>query len=68
MLCRTMGGPSYSFTVHGPEEFDKATVLALAEKINYADLLSRSAPLDKVNFIAGVSTSSGSKSMLFAVV
>jgi glycosyltransferase involved in cell wall biosynthesis len=33
MLCRTLGGPPYSFTVHGPEEFDKATVLALEEKI-----------------------------------
>ena len=23
MLCRVLGGPSYSFTAHGPEEFDK---------------------------------------------
>jgi colanic acid/amylovoran biosynthesis glycosyltransferase len=33
MLCRVLGGPTYSFTVHGPEEFDKATLLALEEKI-----------------------------------
>lgn len=33
MLCRVLGGPSYSITVHGPEEFDRATVLALDEKI-----------------------------------
>lgn len=33
MLCHALGGPPYSFTVHGPEEFDKATVLALEEKI-----------------------------------
>lgn len=33
MLCRVLGGPSYSVTVHGPEEFDRATVLGLDEKI-----------------------------------
>ena len=33
MLCRVLGGPTYSFTVHGPEEFDKATLLGLEEKI-----------------------------------
>lgn len=36
MLCRELGGPPYSFTVHGPEEFDKATVLGLREKIERA--------------------------------
>ena len=44
MLCRILGGPAYSFTVHGPEEFDRATVLALDEKI------ARS------KFVAGVSS------------
>jgi glycosyltransferase involved in cell wall biosynthesis len=34
MLCRVLGGPPYSFTVHGPEEFDKAKAIALEEKIN----------------------------------
>ncbi len=32
MLCRAIGGPTYSFTVHGPDEFDKAETIALAEK------------------------------------
>ena len=32
MLARVLGGPSYSFTVHGPEEFDKAALLGLSEK------------------------------------
>jgi glycosyltransferase involved in cell wall biosynthesis len=36
MLCRAIGGPSYSFTVHGPEEFDKVKALALAEKVERA--------------------------------
>lgn len=39
MLCRVLGGPPYSFTVHGPEEFDKATVLALEEKIKWASFV-----------------------------
>ena len=33
MLARTLGGPSYSFTVHGPEEFDAPTALSLGSKI-----------------------------------
>ncbi len=36
MLCQTLGGPAYSFTVHGPEEFDKPQAIALTEKINRA--------------------------------
>ena len=36
MLCRSFGGPSYSFTVHGPEEFDKPEFLHLREKIEQA--------------------------------
>jgi colanic acid/amylovoran biosynthesis glycosyltransferase len=33
MLVRALGGPPWSFTVHGPEEFDKAYSLGLAEKL-----------------------------------
>lgn len=33
MLCWLLGGPRYSFTVHGPEEFDKPEALSLGEKI-----------------------------------
>jgi glycosyltransferase involved in cell wall biosynthesis len=33
MLVHTLGGPNWSFTVHGPEEFDKAPSIALAEKV-----------------------------------
>jgi colanic acid/amylovoran biosynthesis glycosyltransferase len=36
MLCHTLGGPSYSFTVHGPHEFDKPSEIALGEKIRHA--------------------------------
>src|SRR5438105_3705013 len=33
MLVRALGGPTYSFTCHGPEEFDKPEFLKLPEKI-----------------------------------
>jgi len=33
MLVNALGGPSYSFTVHGPEEFDKPQFIHLGEKI-----------------------------------
>jgi glycosyltransferase involved in cell wall biosynthesis len=36
MLCHKLGGPTYSFTVHGPEEFDKPKAIGLTEKINHA--------------------------------
>ena len=36
MLCRAIGGPPYSFTIHGPEEFDKVEALALEEKVKRA--------------------------------
>lgn len=36
LLCRNLGGPSYSFTVHGPHEFDVAAVQGFFEKIGAA--------------------------------
>lgn len=33
MLAAEMGGPGYSFTVHGPEEFDAPHALSLGEKV-----------------------------------
>lgn len=36
MLCHLLGGPTYSFTVHGPEEFDRPYELSLTEKIRQA--------------------------------
>ncbi|MEM7135843.1 MAG: glycosyltransferase [Myxococcota bacterium] len=36
MLCRVLGGPPYSFTVHGPEEFDKPWSISLPDKIERA--------------------------------
>ncbi|MBX3707346.1 MAG: glycosyltransferase family 4 protein [Pseudomonadales bacterium] len=33
MLSRMLGGPPYSFTVHGPDEFDMPRQLSLGEKV-----------------------------------
>jgi glycosyltransferase involved in cell wall biosynthesis len=32
-LCHALGGPTYSFTAHGPEEFDKPDLISLDDKI-----------------------------------
>jgi glycosyltransferase involved in cell wall biosynthesis len=34
MLVHALGGPRWSFTVHGPEEFDKPEFIGLAEKLH----------------------------------
>lgn len=36
MLAHVAGGPSYSFTVHGPEEFDAPKALSLGDKTAHA--------------------------------
>ena len=36
MLVNVLGGPPWSFTAHGPEEFDKAQLIGLTEKIRRA--------------------------------
>jgi len=54
MLSRLLGGPSYSFTVHGPEEFDKPRFISLSEKIIHASFV--------------VAISSFGKSQLFRLI
>src|SRR6185503_9156449 len=34
MLAHALGAPAYSFTVHGPEEFDAPRCLGIAEKVH----------------------------------
>jgi colanic acid/amylovoran biosynthesis glycosyltransferase len=36
MLVHALGGPSYSFTVHGPDELDRPEFLHLREKVHHA--------------------------------
>jgi glycosyltransferase involved in cell wall biosynthesis len=38
-LIHKLGGPTFSFTVHGPEEFDKARFIGLPEKIRRANFV-----------------------------
>jgi glycosyltransferase involved in cell wall biosynthesis len=40
MLVHMLGGPDYSFTVHGPDEFDKAHALHLDKKIGGAKFVA----------------------------
>jgi glycosyltransferase involved in cell wall biosynthesis len=44
MFVHELGGPRWSFTAHGPEEFDKPKFIALPEKIR------------RCNFVVGVSS------------
>lgn len=36
LFCHLLGGPNYSFTVHGPEEFDSPRSLSLREKLHHS--------------------------------
>ncbi|MCD6078524.1 MAG: colanic acid biosynthesis glycosyltransferase WcaL [Ramlibacter sp.] len=40
MLCARLGGPPFSFTVHGPEEFDMPAGLHLGEKVQAASFVA----------------------------
>jgi len=37
MLARVLGGPKYSFTAHGPDEFDRPQALGMGEKIRHSE-------------------------------
>jgi colanic acid/amylovoran biosynthesis glycosyltransferase len=39
MLAQSLGGPQFSFTVHGPEEFDAPLALSLRQKIESAQFV-----------------------------
>ena len=39
MLAHSLGGPQFSFTVHGPEEFDAPLALSLRQKIEAAQFV-----------------------------
>jgi len=36
LLCRLLGGPPYSITIHGPEDFDAPRSLSLRQKVHHA--------------------------------
>jgi len=40
LFCHLLGGPRYSFTSHGPEEYDKPQAIGLSEKIKYSAFIA----------------------------
>ncbi|MEM7761230.1 MAG: glycosyltransferase [Cyanobacteria bacterium P01_A01_bin.40] len=40
MFCHSLGGPPYSFTIHGPESIDRAIILSLEEKVRRAKFVA----------------------------
>ena len=63
MLCRVMGGPPYSFTVHGPDDFDRAHILGLPEKIAHAKVVFSVSHYGVSQLCAGAITGIGARSM-----
>ena len=60
MLCRMIGGPPYSFTMHGPEEFDAPAFSGASRKdTSERPLWSRSRSSRGVSFIAGLTMLTG---------
>lgn len=53
MLVNVLGGPNWSFTVHGPEEFDKPQFIGLGEKFGVPPLLWPLVRMRVVSFIVG---------------
>ena len=53
MLAHVLGGPNWSFTVHGPEEFDKPQLIGLPEKIRRAHSSSPSVLLAAASCFVG---------------
>lgn len=39
LLCRILGGPTFSITIHGPEEWDRPEALSLREKYESASFV-----------------------------
>ena len=60
-LCRLLGGPPYSFTVHGPEEFDRPEALALREKILHAEFVVAISDYGRSQLMRWTPTASWSK-------
>jgi glycosyltransferase involved in cell wall biosynthesis len=40
LFCKLLGGPAYSITIHGPEEWDRPEALSLKEKYEAAEFVA----------------------------
>ena len=65
LLTRMLGGPPYSFTVHGPEEFDHPFELGLPEKLSAAAFVNGVSSFGAASSIAGRRLTSGPRSTKF---
>ncbi len=61
MLARDLGGPEFSFTAHGPEEFDKPEAIRLGEKIEAARFVAAISSFGKSQLFRRVGAKNWSK-------
>jgi glycosyltransferase involved in cell wall biosynthesis len=61
LLCHFLGGPKFSFTVHGPEEFDRPEAESLPMKIAHADFVVAVSDFGKAQLSRWASPESSSK-------
>ena len=68
MLVHVLGGPPWSFTVHGPEEFDKPEFIGLPEKIRRAAFVVAISSFGRSQLFRLVDHSTGTRSTSCAAV
>ena len=61
LLCHLLGGPPYSITIHGPEEFDAPRPLCLREKIHHASFIIAISQFTAASFTVGARWTTGLK-------
>lgn len=61
MLVHALGGPTYSFTIHGPDEFDKTHMLHLSEKIAGAKFVAAISSYGRAQLFRRTASSDWSK-------
>lgn len=63
MLTHALGGPTWSFTIHGPKEFDKVNQLACQRRSGAQPSLWQSVPMGGLNSTGSSSVRIGRKFM-----
>jgi glycosyltransferase involved in cell wall biosynthesis len=60
-LCEQLGGPGFSFTVHGPEEFDMPVALHIAEKVRQSRFVVAISSFGRSQLLRWISAADWSK-------
>ena len=63
LLCRRLGGPPYSITIHGPEEFDAPRQLSLHDKIRHASFIVAISQFTRSQLYRWAARTTGTRSM-----